>query len=447
MIQALLIPFAFAQSFVEEDAVILWEARGTGQFGWALSELADIDGDGVMEVISSAPYATGNSGEVVVLSGASGEELHRFSGSFGAQLGFAIADAGDVDGDGTTDIIAGAPNSGAGQARVWSGADGTLLFTLTGENAGDAAGFAVSSGGDMDGDGHSEVVVGAPNWSSNTGRVYVFSGEDGSLMHTLEAEAAGDRMGSAVSPAGDVNGDGVPDVLVGARDAGASRGGLAYVFSGADGSMLLGPLGGDPGDVDLGYFFVGHVGDVDGDSVGDLYVGDFSASTLGQNTGQAFVFSGADGATLHTFVGEAAGEGLGCGRGARDMDGDGVPDLAIGSWSDDGQAQDAGRVQVFSGADGSVLRVFTNTAGGENFGFDAIGVGDVNGDGAGDLVASAATADWVVMLAGTPPEVPEGDDTGIDPPDEKTGCATGPGGAWAALGALLMLGCRRRWEA
>ena len=105
--------------------------QGGGSFGWAVSELGDIDGDGAMEAMAGAP---GNSiggmgaGRSYAFSGKTGALLYTFTGDPGDKLGYALADAGDVDGDGTTDIIVGAPGNGPGHARVYSGADGLEPF-------------------------------------------------------------------------------------------------------------------------------------------------------------------------------------------------------------------------------------------------------------------------------------------------------------------------------
>ena len=124
------------------------------------------------------------------------------------------------------------------------------------------------------------------------------------------------------------------------------------------------------------------------------YGGDFGDAALGPGTGRAYVWSGASGERLHTFAGMAAGEGLGCGRGAGDADGDGVPDLAVGSYSaSPGGVAQAGFVTIFSGATGEVIRTITGTTELEQVGFDAVGIGDVNGDGRDDLAISAANDD------------------------------------------------------
>ena len=96
----------------------------------------------------------------------------------------------------------------------------------------------------------------------------------------------------------------------------------------------------------------------------------------------------------------AAGDGIGPGREAGDVDRDGLVDLAIGSWISNDGAPTAGQVEIYSGKDGSLLRRLTSTTAGENFGFDAVGLGDLDGDRVPDLVVSAATGERVYLIAG-----------------------------------------------
>ena len=110
------------------------------------------------------------------------------------------------------------------------------------------------------------------------------------------------------------------------------------------------------------------------------------------------------------MAGAGPGDGLGPGRGAGDVNGDGRPDLVIGSYNSSAGAAQAGKVQLFSGADGSLLRTITSTTAGENLGFDAVGLGDVNGDEIPDALVSAATGDRVYIVAGTDPGKPKKND-------------------------------------
>jgi hypothetical protein len=151
----------------------------------------------------------------------------------------------------------------------------------------------------------------------------------------------------------------------------------------------------------FGNFFVAGVGDVNGDGTPDIYAADYGDTTLGPGTGRAAVFSGIDGSQLLSWTGSAAGEGLGPGREAGDVNGDGRIDLVIGSYNSSDGAPSAGKVQVFSGADGSLLRTITSTTPGEQLGFDAVGVGDQNGDGIPDLLVSAASGETVYLIAGS----------------------------------------------
>ena len=136
----------------------------------------------------------------------------------------------------------------------------------------------------------------------------------------------------------------------------------------------------------FGTFFVAGVGDVDHDHVPDVYGADYAAADNGPSSGFAGVYSGRDGTLLQSWTG-AAGDGLGPGRGAGDVDRDHRPDLAIGSYLNSDGAPDAGKIELYSGATGAKLRTITSTTAGENLGFDAVGVGDVNRDHRPDLLA------------------------------------------------------------
>jgi hypothetical protein len=425
--------------FVESDAAILWVVEEPGVFfGWAVADLRDIDGDSVPEVITGDPFGNGYAGSTVILSGRDGQERLYSPGQPGSLEGYSVADAGDQDGDGVNDLLSGAP--GLDSVILYSGATGEVLRTLRGEPL-ESFGVAVGRAGDVDSDGVDELVVGA-EWADiggeDAGRVYLMSGDQ--VLWYTDGEAAGDLLGSGTGFLGDVTGDGVPDVAVGAR----GNGGRVYVLSGADGSVvhtLVDPAGGGA----LGSFFVSGVGDIDGDSVPDVYGGDYAVSRV-------HVWSGATGAELLVLQGETPQEGLGPGRYAGDVDGDAVPDLAVGSYLHSAGAPTAGRVTVFSGADGSVLRTVTSVQEGENFGFDAIGLGDVDGDGAIELLVSAATGNRV-YLVGTVGQTDTAADTSADtadtgtspPPGDKEGCGcrqTGP--SWGGLLALLWLRRRTR---
>jgi hypothetical protein len=424
---------------LEADAVVIWQVtqEGGSYFGWAVSELADVDGDGVTDAITSDPFAGGYAGQVVVLSGRDGSVRLRIPGEPGALEGYGIADAGDLDGDGLHDVASGAP--GASAVHVWSGYNGALLATFTGV-PGEDLGAAVARAGDLDRDGVPDLVAGAESANVDAGRVYAFSGATGAPLWVVEG-SPGEHLGSGAGYVGDTDGDGVPDLAVGARTAG--EGGEVRLLSGADGATRF--TWGDPdGGGALGQFFVAGVGDLDGDSIPDVYGGDYANPALGRATGRAFVWSGWDGATLFTFTGEPAGDGLGPGRGAGDVDGDGIPDLAIGAWRSSAGAPEAGRVTVLSGADGSALRTYTSAEAGEHFGFDAVGVGDADGDGAIDLLVSAATGQRVYLVGSPAPAEPPPTTDPVDPADPaERGCGCGSGRS-ALLVALYGLIPRRR---
>jgi FG-GAP-like repeat/FG-GAP repeat len=371
-------------------------------FGWAVSELRDVDGDGVTDVVvGEVDGGSKQRGRVWVYSGRTGRLLFRRSGRAGEQNGFAVADAGDVNGDGTDDVVSGAPGTAndVGHAYVYSGTDGRTIARLHGRHHGDGFGAAVSGAGDVNGDGVPDLIVGAPGTATTAGHAYVISGRTFHVIRVLSAHTPGDEFGDGVAHSADLNGDGVPDLIVGASGTNSGTGNV-YVYSGRTGGLLF-RIHGERGNAAFGQFFVAGVGDLNGDGVPDVYVGDYASNNAGKAGGYAAVYSGADGTRLHAWRG-AAGEGMGPGRSAGDVNGDGVPDIVVGNYTSSDGAAAAGKVQIFSGATGRRLRTITSTTPNENLGFDAVGIGDTNGDGTPDLLVSAAGLDTVYVIDGSP---------------------------------------------
>ena len=374
-------------------------------FGDALSGAGDVNGDGFDDVIVGAPSADNNgqgSGRAQVFSGSDGSVLYTFEGdSAFDRLGFSVSGAGDVNGDGFDDFIVGAPfadtnGSSSGSVRVFSGADGSVLYNFDGDSAEDRFGFSVSGAGDVNGDGFADFVVGTLGDNSNGGggSARVFSGSNGSVLYVFTGDLLGDRFGETVSDAGDVNGDGFDDIIVSAPGAqnNGTRSGSARVFSGADGSILYSFDGNAPND-DFGHSLSG-AGDVNGDGFDDVIVGASGAFTGGTISAQ--VFSGADGSVLHDLGLDDFGLGFTSFdfnisvSGTGDANGDGFDDFIVGAEGVSGGAYlfTSTTARVFSGANGSVLYQFDEN-GIDGFGTTVSGAGDVNGDGLGDFIVSA----------------------------------------------------------
>ena len=386
-----------------EPVEVLHTLSGTNPgafYGWAVSELGDVDGDSRTDLVVGEPFTA--TGTTWVYSGRTGDQLYRLDGAPGDQQGYAIADAGDTDGDGVPDIVSGAPGVGRGSVYLYSGATGRLLHRFSRGRNGDFFGAAVAGAGDVNRDGRADILVGATmsdGGGLDSGRAYVFSGRTYELIRKLDAGDEGDLFGSATDWTPDLNGDGRPELIVGAQNAGPTTGGKAYVFSGRNGRRLF-TITPPASAVEFGSFFVAGVGDVNGDGTGDVYAADYADGSLGPGTGRAAVHSGADGTELRSWTGSSGGEGLGPGREAGDVDGDGLGDLAIGSYTSSDGAPQAGKVEIFSGVDGSLVRRITSTTAFENLGFDTVGVGDLNDDGVPDLLISAASGDRVYVVAG-----------------------------------------------
>jgi len=317
------------------------------------------------------------------------------------RLGSAVAAGFDWNGDGVPDLVAGAPAEGDGAITIFDGAlPDSVLAVIAGFTPLEKFGASVADAGDLDGDGHDDLAVGAPGAAiagEAAGRVYVFAGAAGARTpaHVLEGHA-GELFGTAVAAAGDVNADHRADLVVGAPGVGGI--GRAYVF---DGGPAFGGApdrtlnAGIPGPFGL---VVAGIGDVNGDGAGDLLV---SAPPLPGGNGSDAVhlfFGSPSPGRLDRLIleGESVGDGFGSSFAPLgDVDHDGFADFAIGAPLADRSGGDAGAVFIYFGTSRFVPvpgLVIDGRAPDEFLGSALAGGTDLDGDGVPDLVIGAPGA-------------------------------------------------------
>ncbi|NBB14522.1 hypothetical protein GVN21_04005 [Caulobacter sp. SLTY] len=427
---------------------------GGDQTGRSVSSAGDVNGDGLDDMIIGAHNAIlngGGSGESYVvfgteegfsatvdLSALDGPDGFRISGAEAYGSGYAVASAGDVNGDGVGDLIIGArfANANYGGAYVvfgdaggfgadldLSALDGDNGFSLSGVGWNDWTGGSVSSAGDVNGDGFDDVIIGATQVDgngSNAGAAFVVFGAadgfaadldlaalDGTNGFRISGGAAGDYAGRSVASAGDINGDGFDDVIVGASgaDSNGSQSGSSYVVFGAAGGFAavvqVSSLDGTNGfrivgatAQEISGWSVDGAGDVNQDGLDDLIVGAWGAFVNGVSTGAAYVIYGqAMAAVVET--GTAGADIFDGGSGDDRLSGLGGSDTLTGLGGDDlldgGDAKDflyggEGADTLFGGAGGDLLD------GGTGADQMAGGLGDDNYvvDSLGDVVTEAA---------------------------------------------------------
>lgn len=374
-----------------------------------LTWLEDRDGDGHPEIL------IGNYGHffAAVYSSETGDQLAYIGeGPYGNDYGAAVARLTDVTGDGVNEYLVSAPTGTfgglveQGSVYVYNGATDTRRFRFNGESDHDEFGFSLASGADFDGDGYHDLLIGAPSADlaglDQGGSVYVYSGRTNLLIRRLDGTDTHGRFGHAVASCGDLNGDGVDEILVGAPGTGnalAPDYGAVYVFSGSDGTLLHSILEGTRPSK-FGWA-LDRTGDTDGDGFCDFLVG-APKEDVGPDAarGVVRVFSGSDFSTLFTLEGSHAEAHFGHSvAGDSDFNGDGNPDFIIGEPQFDlvDRNQDkAGAIRIYSGLDVELLGVELGLAldnaqaTDHRLGDVVVSAPDMDLDGKGDFLSSGS---------------------------------------------------------
>ena len=399
------------------------------QMGFFTSSAGDVNGDGFSDIIVGANlYDNGQTDEgAAFIYHGSAIGLNTTAAAMvesnvaNANLGREVSCAGDVNGDGYSDIIAGAYAYANGQfdegaAFIYHGSaiglNTTAALVLEGNQTSAAFGISVGGAGDVNGDGYSDVIVGAymyDNGESDEGTAFIYLGTAGGVNATaaalLEKNQVDSRFGAAVRCAGDINGDGYSDVIVGAYfyDNGQTDEGAAFVYNGSATGISTSSSATVESNQTNAVFSIGlsSAGDVNGDGYSDILAGAFWYDNSETDEGAAFIYHGGSNglSALQTRILSPENQNLaGIGNavaGAGDVNKDGYSDVIISTrLYDDGGNADEGRAWVYYGsatglsATPDVVLDDANQAS-AYFGYSVACAGDVNGDGYDDVIIGA----------------------------------------------------------
>ncbi|MEL6346122.1 MAG: hypothetical protein AAFV53_23635 [Myxococcota bacterium] len=461
----------------DELKIVSSDAAAEDYFGFSVAGAGDVDKDGYDDVIIGAYLDDDNgnrSGSAYVYYGSSSgidttreDKIITSDGAPGDNFGVPVAGAGDIDKDGYADVIIGAyrdddNGNNSGSAYVYYGSESGIDTTREDKiiasdgAADDQFGRSLAGAGDVDKDGYSDVIVGAFEHDGE-GSAYVYYGSSSGIDTTREDKLtasdgeAGVSFGFSVSGAGDIDGDGYSDVIIGAYadNEGGSIAGAAYVFygdiSGIDTSSEQKLIAADADDSDFFGYSVSSAGDVDDDGYDDVIVGAFRESESGDDAGAVYVYygatSGIDTAREEKVIASDGRERdrFGVWVSGGDLNGDRYSDIVVGAYLDDDVGGSSGSAYVYYGspdgvdADTEEKLNASDGAGGDNYGRSVAFAGDVDQDGYGDvIIGSPLDTDGTVQGGAAyvyPGDIQDADEDGVfaaddcDDSDETVGAA------------------------
>lgn len=318
------------------------------QYGYSVTSIGDINNDGYDDAAAGAPQNDDrdeNAGKVYIFMGGNEYDLNpdyeiygSTSGATNEYFGYSVSGAGDVNNDGYDDIIVGAPYYGLATGRVFiffgsASVDTSADLIMTG-TLGSFFGNSVSGAGDLNNDGFDDIITGASQYNSNTGRAFVYLGGspmNGTIDLTMTGLGTGNYLGTSVSKAGDVNNDNFDDFVVGSPGNSSSNGraniylGSAVLNNSAD--IIV------TGQASYGYFgtSVSNAGDVNNDGYDDVIIGAYG---LNSSNGRIYIYYG--GAVMNNVsdleVSGSSGYEFGyCVSDAGDVNNDGYDDFVAGA--------------------------------------------------------------------------------------------------------------------